>query len=516
VELLAIRDAASQQILGVAAFTAVHPTVLPPRLEVYSGDLFAVASARLERHASCPAAKNAVVAFFNGAEGDVSPTWTHRDRDEVLDLGGRLADRVCTLLGHLKPVPSPGIGFGFERVDLADQAVAGDTVLDGASSAAAEHRTAGKGSTGAAAAGGAEDGRSSLHEFLGHREGKTLVARRDHGPKSPVGQIEGMGLDFDMLSLWKRPPPRRAPLAVYRIGDTAPNVVLVAVPGELTTQMGARARRAVWDAIATGRPRPARPDHVLLVGLANEYIGYFATPEEYDAQHYEGAMTLYGAASGPFLVQRAAALAAAGANQPEAPKAWSTPWLSPYCPGARKGFEPREVWGTLHFKDDGLADLLTRSSEVRRDLPAFCWRDAVPRLEKAADACQRSNPEVFVHEQPGAAQAFEVVADNFGLDLVTAVTGVGKDATGTYHTEWCAIWLGAADRLEPTETRRFRFEVRPLQGGPLHSQVFTLVDADGDGWVDERFLEHPARPLDPDFPPFSLPMGNQCTVPDPS
>src|SRR5206468_2868321 len=33
---------------------------------------------------------------------------------------------------------------------------------------------------------------------------------------------------------------------------------------------------------------------VVLAGLANEYIQYFTTPQEYDAQHYEGGSTLYG------------------------------------------------------------------------------------------------------------------------------------------------------------------------------------------------------------------------------
>ena len=33
---------------------------------------------------------------------------------------------------------------------------------------------------------------------------------------------------------------------------------------------------------------------VLPIGLANEYIGYVATREEYAAQGYEGASTIYG------------------------------------------------------------------------------------------------------------------------------------------------------------------------------------------------------------------------------
>ncbi len=31
-----------------------------------------------------------------------------------------------------------------------------------------------------------------------------------------------------------------------------------------------------------------------MVGLANGYIGYLMTPEEYDQQHYEGGHTVYG------------------------------------------------------------------------------------------------------------------------------------------------------------------------------------------------------------------------------
>lgn len=35
-------------------------------------------------------------------------------------------------------------------------------------------------------------------------------------------------------------------------------------------------------------------NRVILTGLANEYSGYIATPEEYDSQQYEGASTLFG------------------------------------------------------------------------------------------------------------------------------------------------------------------------------------------------------------------------------
>jgi neutral ceramidase len=75
------------------------------------------------------------------------------------------------------------------------------------------------------------------------------------------------------------------PLLALRIGDS----LIVTVPGEATVGVGQRLRAAVTKAIAgTGI------EHVVVSGLANEYISYFTTPEEYEAQHYEGGSTLYG------------------------------------------------------------------------------------------------------------------------------------------------------------------------------------------------------------------------------
>ena len=48
-----------------------------------------------------------------------------------------------------------------------------------------------------------------------------------------------------------------------------------------------------------GRRRRPRLRHhrAVISGLANEYVDYFTTPQEYDAQHYEGGATVYGRAS---------------------------------------------------------------------------------------------------------------------------------------------------------------------------------------------------------------------------
>ena len=47
---------------------------------------------------------------------------------------------------------------------------------------------------------------------------------------------------------------------------------------------------------------------IVISGLANDFIQYFVTPEEYDRQHYEGGSTLFGRATSVFIQERLIAL----------------------------------------------------------------------------------------------------------------------------------------------------------------------------------------------------------------
>src|SRR5438105_4559932 len=62
--------------------------------------------------------------------------------------------------------------------------------------------------------------------------------------------------------------------------------------------------------------------HVAVVGLANQYVSYFTTPEEYERQHYEGGSTLYGRYSSNLLKQSLTDLAARLVNGQAAPDAF--------------------------------------------------------------------------------------------------------------------------------------------------------------------------------------------------
>jgi neutral ceramidase len=73
---------------------------------------------------------------------------------------------------------------------------------------------------------------------------------------------------------------------VVQIGD----LVAAAVPLELTTEVGFRIRDAMLRrSLEEGLGARA----TAVVGLANGYMQYVATREEYQAQHYEGGSTLY-------------------------------------------------------------------------------------------------------------------------------------------------------------------------------------------------------------------------------
>jgi neutral ceramidase len=94
------------------------------------------------------------------------------------------------------------------------------------------------------------------------------------------------------------PGPTRWPVHVLTLGPHR----LATVPGEPTLALGRRIRRALGGSVA-------------VLGYAGEYAGYFTTPEEYDAQDYEGASVLWGRRSGEHVLDTIAGLAGEGAGR---------------------------------------------------------------------------------------------------------------------------------------------------------------------------------------------------------
>ncbi|CAH8385456.1 unnamed protein product [Eruca vesicaria subsp. sativa] len=80
-------------------------------------------------------------------------------------------------------------------------------------------------------------------------------------------------------------------LQMLRIGQ----LFILSVPGEFTTMAGRRLRDAVKKQLkSSGNKELSGEIHVVIAGLANGYSQYVTTFEEYQAQRYEGASTLFG------------------------------------------------------------------------------------------------------------------------------------------------------------------------------------------------------------------------------
>jgi hypothetical protein len=83
--------------------------------------------------------------------------------------------------------------------------------------------------------------------------------------------------------------PRRVRLQAIRIGDG----VLMAVPGEAISELGLEMRA---NAAALGAKYP------MVIGLANNYIGYILSPKQYGLGGYEVGTSFYGPQLGAILV----------------------------------------------------------------------------------------------------------------------------------------------------------------------------------------------------------------------
>ncbi|CAH7688992.1 Neutral/alkaline nonlysosomal ceramidase [Phakopsora pachyrhizi] len=83
--------------------------------------------------------------------------------------------------------------------------------------------------------------------------------------------------------------PKVVDIQIFKVGQ----LVILIVPGEFTTMSGRRLRESVQKQLAA-EGILGEEAVVILTGPANTYTHYVSTEEEYKAQRYEGASTIYG------------------------------------------------------------------------------------------------------------------------------------------------------------------------------------------------------------------------------
>ncbi|MCC7539353.1 MAG: neutral/alkaline non-lysosomal ceramidase N-terminal domain-containing protein [Deltaproteobacteria bacterium] len=260
--------------LAVFATFGCHATSMGPTLAAYSPDWPGVAVREVSAQLQQPGVAAPVVAVGLSGAGDVTPLPPTGEQGAVLadDVGQAVARAIVTVVPEAVAVARPfHVDTRWHELHVRERYVPGfkaTTLL------------AQQWAFGASVLAGAEDARTEYYRIGLVREGMTGNDFATSSPQYPKARALGPLQPF-LRGAGNFSPSPALPLHAFRVGDTW----LVTVPGEPTTVAAHRIELAV---------RAATGDHCVVVGYSGDYSGYFTTEQEYRAQHYEGASTLWG------------------------------------------------------------------------------------------------------------------------------------------------------------------------------------------------------------------------------
>lgn len=430
------------RLIAAGVFMAVHATAMPNSTVFYQGDVFGLTALDLERRLAGEGAP--VVAVFNGAEGDVSPTWDRQSYGAALAVSERIVAGLWPQFETRKAPERKTTEIAASRFE-ARHALFGMTGQSFTDAHGNDHVTAKHGMVGSSILAGGEDGPTSLRKRIpeGTRRRRPRPDKHGHGHKRRM-----------IVQSSDRMLPPQAPLSVIDLDG----LKIVALPGEFTTTMGRRIRYS----LAAGSDEEAR--NIVLVGLANEYRSYFTTPEEYELQHYEGASTMYGTHAGSLIEARLTCLAKSNSGCGRV----DYPLAREYAPGpeTRTGFmeHPRSRrW--LRRRAAELEDSVGAPGSLGR--PVLRIDDAVPRWPRAERMTPRAIVEVAngcsweTHHQRGIEQT------DVAYRIVTLVRSISRS-----RWRWASTWLTP----DLGEGSLARLKVVGVDGASRCSPVFSRAD----------------------------------------
>ena len=303
--------------IGMINWYAVHPTSMTYYNRLISGDHKGYASLEFERAKSSKGNDNKpfVGAFAQSNPGDVTPNLNldntgpgMNDFESTQIIGDRQLFVALTLFDKATEKVEGQIDYRQIYVDLSNFEVFDQFTGSGSKytcPSAYGYSFAG----GSTEDGGGhflfEEGMTEQNFFLDFliriltgAPGFTSKVKACQTPK-PILWQTGTGM-----------PPLQSQIrsvSVIRIGQ----LVIVAVPAEVTTMAGRRLRNAVMTQLGDWAK------YIVIAGYSNGYAGYVTTPEEYRVQQYEGGHTLHGQWTLPAYQQICAQLAAAIENGTE-------------------------------------------------------------------------------------------------------------------------------------------------------------------------------------------------------
>lgn len=404
VHLLQISE--GERVLGTAVFLAVHPTVLAASAPLFSADIFGIAAREWGRVDAYPEAP--VIGLFNGAEGDVVTRRERRDVLDVMRLGRTLADELREIVKHPEQSVPLDEGLIEARARLVN--------WNRHDSERGPHLALVP-FPGAAALGGAEGDRTNMYA-LGFREGVRRNSEGEHGVKQPALDLAGSPPLLTSVIAPRFTYPQWLPVSVIRYGPLA----IVALPFEASTAAGLRIEAAVARSAPTAR-------HILTVGMANEYASYMATADEYEAQDYMGASTLWGPDQSVYFEKVAGDLAGETGS-------WTRGSGAGFFTGTSARFGPNHVGDHRLVPDATLEQIVRRQDGLpARDLPQFVWSEPYRNEAESLQATTKRRVQILRQDT--------VVDSDTGYRLLTLQHERPRDGTST----WGAIWLRPLDEV---------------------------------------------------------------------
>ncbi len=472
-------------------FLSVHPEAMSHETALYQSDFTGLAMTLLEKR------DGIVAGFFNGADGDISVRWKLQNRNEAVKFAGDLV-RALDALPPGEPL-DPDLRVLVARAEIlanpySRSESAGWRMSPLYSPKRRRLPLAATPLFGVATVGGGEDARTPLFD-LGWKPGVRREPREGQGVK--VGAFESVLLPGINLTTFIAPScyyPESFSVSLVSLTGKTPMSFSV-LPGELTRTMWRRIQKRLEKEFPSLGP-------VVPIGLANDYIVYVTTPEEYAAQGYEGASNIFGPSTGDVLGHVSCDLAR-GLHPPVTSRR-RIPERRFYPDWEKKSFGPEWLGIAYSKSDDELEPLIVDDKNESdrhwknvpyRHWPRFEWREPETDLWGAAARRWVS----IVREATG-----QVLEDEDAGDLLTvyrnppggdtpawtrlrhahprySLAGVRHKPVERTRLEkdgsprWAAIWLWPAsvDRNE-----KFSFSVVLGDGPPFCSVPFTIEEVE--------------------------------------
>ena len=270
---------------GALSWYSIHGTGIAPFTRPYHADVWHWFSQRLSDALSSPE-HPFIHGVAQATHGDNTPAWRNgaRGDNETQRIGEILAAAAYRLHQSLTPelTDTWQLASASREVNLLDSLHPDETSLC---------PRAVIGTTLAGAAKGDEVFPLSYVPPFKAGSSRRVFTDGCHGNKRHF-------FSFLQRALPERVFPHRALVQVFQINE----LVVVPLPWEVTYQAGERIVSALKPLFPPETP-------VVVSSLANGYLGYAVTPEEYRAQLYEGGHTLYGPQTLPYILEQSQRLA---------------------------------------------------------------------------------------------------------------------------------------------------------------------------------------------------------------